>query len=477
MESKLIICNSQSKETADSNESMATIELEHGVQIIQSEKDEDDEDFVPSKHSGLQTVFAKFMEEKHTITYRKLVVPQSMRSIYWKFFGFPADNDGEILTRVKIVCLLCKTQIAYNRNTSNLRMHLQNKHTQELQELETFTPPRKQVITPESKEKRAQKKLLKAAMASSSQHIYTTSVDGTVQIGSNIQFVTDENMDCNEEEASVVNLGKPLKFVLKNEDDNAAATNQNVTFMIPDQNEQSPRVNSKSVTQAIVEFMIMDLQLPEIVQERGFQRLVATMKSPCQIPNKTILEQDIIPKFYDTYRESIMSTISSLNSEVSIAVEEWTSNFGENFFTFIIYYQISNDAPLESKMLCTIHVPKHWDVTQWGNKIDSIFSDWSIKFEKITAVVVSTNRTEFITALTNRGLSVIPCLLHSLQICAQACFDNPIVAEVLDKCRAIIGTITSHPDASTAFSVQEQLHDVRIFVRLFEFFIFIFITT
>lgn len=75
-------------------------------------------------------LLSQLIEEKHTFVYKKLVVPMTMRSIYWKCYGFPASEDGEILTKVKIVCLLCKTVIAYNRNTSNLRMHLQNKHPQ-----------------------------------------------------------------------------------------------------------------------------------------------------------------------------------------------------------------------------------------------------------------------------------------------------------------------------------------------------------
>lgn len=54
-------------------------------------------------------------------TYKKLVVPVSMRSIYWKYFGFPASETGEIITKLKIICILCKSQIAYNKNTSNLR--------------------------------------------------------------------------------------------------------------------------------------------------------------------------------------------------------------------------------------------------------------------------------------------------------------------------------------------------------------------
>ncbi|XP_058793121.1 E3 SUMO-protein ligase ZBED1-like [Phymastichus coffea] len=459
MEPKLLIRNRHQEISDRCNTRMTTIELDHGVEILQHDKDEDEEEFIQTKNNGLQTVFAKFMEEKHTITYKKLVVPQSMRSIYWKFFGFPADDDGEILTRVKIVCLLCKTQIAYNRNTSNLRMHLQNKHAQELHELESFTPPRKQILTQESKEKRAQRKLLKAAMSASSQHIYTTNTDGTVQIGGNIQLVTDENIECQESEPSGINLNKPLKFILKSEDiDNTAVDNQNVSFIIPEHNR---RTTSKTVSEAIVEFMIIDLQLPEIVQERGFQRLIATLRSPCQIPSKVSLEEEIIPKFYESFRESILSSISSLNNEISLAVEEWTSNFGENFFTFMIYYQIPGEAALESKMLSTIHAPKDWNEVQWGNTIDTLFNDWCIKLEKITAVIVSTNRTDFINALICRGLTVISCLLHSLQICAQACFDNPEVAKVLNKCRSIIGTITNHPEASSELTVQEQLHGLE----------------
>lgn len=146
-----------------------------------------------NKNDVQVSLIAKMMEEKHTYTYKKLVVPISMRSIYWKFFGFPATEDGDILTKVKIVCILCKTQIAYNRNTSNLRMHLQNKHAQELSDLEAGTPPKKIVLSQEAKEKRAQKRMIKAGL-NATQHIYTTNADGTVQIDGDLQFVTDPNI-------------------------------------------------------------------------------------------------------------------------------------------------------------------------------------------------------------------------------------------------------------------------------------------
>lgn len=60
--------------------------------------------------------------------YHTLVVPASMRSQYWKYFGFPADESNNIITRDKIVCCICRRQIAYNKNTTNMSTHLIARH-------------------------------------------------------------------------------------------------------------------------------------------------------------------------------------------------------------------------------------------------------------------------------------------------------------------------------------------------------------
>lgn len=74
---------------------------------------------------------AHHQQIKHSngdIRYSSIVTPASMRSSYWKYFGFPADKSQTIITRSKIICKLCKNPIAYNKNTSNLRTHLNAKH-------------------------------------------------------------------------------------------------------------------------------------------------------------------------------------------------------------------------------------------------------------------------------------------------------------------------------------------------------------
>ncbi|KAI4502977.1 hypothetical protein M0802_002021 [Mischocyttarus mexicanus] len=389
--------------------------------------------------SEMQMVLARMMEEKHTFAYKKLVVPMSMRSIYWKYFGFPATEDGDILTKIKIVCILCKTQIAYNRNTSNLRMHLQNKHPQELLELEANTPPRRQVLSQEAKDRRAQKRKIKAEL-SSPQHIYTTTTDGTVQIDGDIQFVTDPNINLSNMEDDIT-LAQPLRVMIKGST-NIGNNNQNVAFIMPEDNAvHQLSIDGKTLSDAIAEFIIMDMQLPEVVEGTGFQRLVATLRSPCEIPSKKKLEEEIIPKIYETFRESVTASFACLNSDVGLTIEEWKSNYNESFMTVSVYYQNAGETSLECKVLNSFHAPLDWDKDQWSNTIDNLLRDWFLKIERITAVVIATSRSQLIQALAAKGLTLIPCLLHTLQVCAQTCFETADVANILSKCRTIIGAI------------------------------------
>lgn len=350
------------------------------------------------------------MEEKHTFTYKKLVVPMSMRSIYWKYFGFPATDEGEILTRVKIVCILCKSQITYNRNTSNLRMHLQNKHAHELVELEASAPPRRPSLDP--KEKRAMKKL---KLPGVTPHIYTTSADGTVQIEGDIQFITDPNITLqNIDDDSSSNQN--VRVVLKG--NTPAMSNQNVAIILPEDNAgvMHSVVDGKTISDAIAEFIILDLQLPDVVEGRGFQRLIATLRSPCEIPSKTKLEDEIIPKIYETFRDSVASNLSNINSEIALSVEEWNLASGEAYVTMSIHYQPSPDPTMETKVLTTIHCASDMDCNHWSVVLDSIFQEWDLKPEHITAVVTATLREELLDALSQKGLALVPCLVHSLQV-------------------------------------------------------------
>ncbi|XP_042190067.1 E3 SUMO-protein ligase ZBED1 [Callorhinchus milii] len=65
----------------------------------------------------------------------KLVCHPRAKSKVWKYFGFDTDAEGCILQWKKIYCRVCRAQIAYSGNTSNLSYHLEKNHPSEFHEV------------------------------------------------------------------------------------------------------------------------------------------------------------------------------------------------------------------------------------------------------------------------------------------------------------------------------------------------------
>lgn len=76
-----------------------------------------------------------YKDPKEIEPYSSIVVPSSMRSPLWKYFGFPADENRVIKIKNRIICSICHVSIAYNKNTTNLSTHLNCKHPEILNTL------------------------------------------------------------------------------------------------------------------------------------------------------------------------------------------------------------------------------------------------------------------------------------------------------------------------------------------------------
>jgi len=57
----------------------------------------------------------------------RIVPNKGAKSPVWDYFGFPCDVDGAVNDR-RVVCRLCKLELPYSRNTTNLFAHLQTHH-------------------------------------------------------------------------------------------------------------------------------------------------------------------------------------------------------------------------------------------------------------------------------------------------------------------------------------------------------------
>ena len=53
------------------------------------------------------------------------------KSDVWVHFGFPGSADGSVVTKRRVVCRICKQDMPYKNNTTNLYSHLERHHKDE----------------------------------------------------------------------------------------------------------------------------------------------------------------------------------------------------------------------------------------------------------------------------------------------------------------------------------------------------------
>lgn len=153
-------------------------------------------------HDDTLTPILVYKEKNEIVPYAKIVVPNTMRSPYWKFFGFPADEGNNILTRTKIICCLCRTYIAYNKNTTNLITHLNARHQDIVEQYytrdesassDTCVPSKRLKLHENMKSKSSVFGSLKSAYLSNGEHPTGISIKETTSPVTSVNIKMEEN--------------------------------------------------------------------------------------------------------------------------------------------------------------------------------------------------------------------------------------------------------------------------------------------
>eukprot|EP00096_Caligus_rogercresseyi_P001805 TRINITY_DN1305_c0_g4_i1.p1 TRINITY_DN1305_c0_g4~~TRINITY_DN1305_c0_g4_i1.p1 ORF type:complete len:197 (-),score=3.47 TRINITY_DN1305_c0_g4_i1:609-1199(-) len=67
---------------------------------------------------------------------REIKAPRNLTSSVWKFFGFWAERGKILEPRQKVICKVCKVELAYHSTTSNMWAHLSTAHPDDLARVE-----------------------------------------------------------------------------------------------------------------------------------------------------------------------------------------------------------------------------------------------------------------------------------------------------------------------------------------------------
>ncbi|XP_065225477.1 E3 SUMO-protein ligase ZBED1 [Planococcus citri] len=364
---------------------------------------------------------------KMPLYYKKLVVPMRMRSVYWKYFGFPANDDGTILTREKIVCIICKSQMIYNRNTSNLRMHLHSKHKNIFRKIEIEEgekpPP---TPSPGTSAKRAK-------TSSSLKNIYSRNVDGTVDFNASKQKNDNKEVhvvmteEVTESDISNIAIIFPNNDELSEFNEVRHVTNDNT--------------ESSEITDAVVNFIITDLVPTDVVDGKGFNNLVSSLyNKPVTLPSEKKVTEELIPELYESCKQQVYNAImNNCISNLSISIEEWQTLDGLKCESIYMHYLQNGEPRLFTKLLTTVYCTGSETAQHWISVLDKLFGDWNINSTAITGVILASECAELRAALQIKSITPLPCFLNILQrLCSENCFQFPDIKLLLEKCRRVV---------------------------------------
>lgn len=365
------------------------------------------------KEIELEEITEDNREQRKLIPYKKLVVPLRMRSIYWKYFGFPANDDGRILTKAKIVCILCRTQMTYNQNTSNLRMHLISRHRTAIQKIEPDIDI-KAIIESSRGKKYKMKEQTKKSL---------TGKPGN----KDVQIVVSES-DISD-----------IAIVFPNGEVNTSDYTE-----VRDVDESYAQSERTEITEAVLSFITGDLISPDIVEGKGFLNLLSNLSGKkLNLLSEHNLTTSCLPTAYNACKEQVFNTITSnCITNLALSIEEWSCIDNVNCISVYMHYLQNGEPCLFTKMLSTTFFTNYESDSYWDIALAKLFSEWNINSNAVTAVLLSSSNEKLKSALRRNGFVILPCFLFVVQdMCTKHCFVYPAMKKILIKCRRLVKLI------------------------------------
>lgn len=246
----------------------------------------------------------------------KVVPLPHARSEVWSYFGFIADDDGEIHDKKKTICRICATTLCYSGNTTNLFTHLNAMHPE----------VKAQKLAPTNKAPRLGKK--------SNKRKYLDDSDGNLipmNVDSNSHYIVrsvNHPAELDDEPAIITSYGGTMgNNVVSTSNANSQQnsnkpTNQNASYTVinNDQidqdsrsmNSQSNTVQSEEITDAIVNLIVRDCRPIDLVTGKHFEELIKLLAPTYDIPPTDRLEQLVKKKYMEVRRDLILKSMDDV---------------------------------------------------------------------------------------------------------------------------------------------------------------------
>ena len=245
----------------------------------------------------------------------KIVPLPHARSEVWAYFGFIADDNGEIHDKKKTVCRICATTLCYSGNTTNLFTHLKAMHPE--------VNPQK--LAPTNKVPRTGKKsnrrkffddndnnLIPIEIDSQSHFIVrNVSINQSPDLDQTDQSIITSNSITSS--TQLINTTSNQSELLKEKQQQNSTAYSIINDNQMDQQDQTTideLINKDElITDAVVNLIVRDCRPIELVTGKYFDELIKLLAPNYKLPQIDKLEQLVKKKYIEVRRDLILRSM------------------------------------------------------------------------------------------------------------------------------------------------------------------------
>ncbi|XP_011858529.1 PREDICTED: zinc finger BED domain-containing protein 1-like [Vollenhovia emeryi] len=203
----------------------------------------------------------------------------------------------------------------------------------------------------------------------------------------------------------------------------------------------------KKITEAIVNFIIMDHKPFSIVEGNEFTQLMRELVPLYKIPSRETFKKRIDEK-YEAMSE-IFKNYLKVAEHYCITYDIWTETMQNKSFVGVTIHFLKK-SKLMSGTLGVFELFERHTAEYIQNRLSDIFDEWSITTDKVTAVVTDNDSK---VMKVNRDMfgekKIIPCFAHTLNLVVTNSLDKAKTASmIISKVREIVKFIKRSVNAS-----------------------------
>lgn len=360
------------------------------------------------------------LERQNKLRFKKLLVPMTMRSPYWKYFGFPSMDGTTLTTKDKIVCALCKTVLTYNRNTTNLKTHLQSKHKVFLKNC---------IIKVDSQVELVSSNIID---------------DDDVPIPQEPDFPKEPVDQVDLEPGEILETSSKKYIIIENTPEQPEEMDhQTIGHDYDDANSEVDHFGNifkdkfipENITleSSILDMIITDMMPFKFIEQKGFRNLIEKLTS-LPLPNSINVEEKVDDYYTRNKAEILLQMTNEMRGKnYSLSIEKWSNIHGKSYIT-IAATTIEPETEVEMNNV-TIKVALSKinmktfivDVIHYTDDIpyNDLLYLYNLDVSKCISIVANYKDSSLAHLSQTTDIPIIPCFMSIIKHCVQKCINNP----------------------------------------------------